>query len=57
LAEPSANAAARRRAVRTIEIRDLHIAGIAAARKAMRRTRNVRHFERFGLAVVDPWEA
>jgi len=50
-----AMAAARRRAGRTIEIRDLQIAGIAAARKATLATRNVRHFEGFGLAVVDPW--
>jgi len=50
-------AAARRRAGRTLEIRDLQIAGIAAARKATLATRNVRHFEGFGLAVVDPWAA
>ena len=49
--------AARRGAGRTIEIRDLQIAGIAAARKATLATRNVRHFEGFGLAVVDPWAA
>lgn len=52
-----AMAAARRRAGRTIEIRDLQIAGIAAARKATLATRNVRHFEGFRLAVVDPWAA
>ncbi len=52
-----AMAAARRRADRTIEIRDLQIAGIAAARKATLATRNVRHFEGFGLAVVDPGAA
>jgi len=52
-----AMAAARRRAGRTIEIRDLQTAGIAAARKATLATRNVRHFEGFGLAVVDPWAA
>lgn len=52
-----AMAAARRRAGRTIEIRDLQIAGIAAARKATLATRHVRHFEGFGLAVVDPWAA
>ena len=52
-----AMAAARRRADRTIEIRDLQIAGIVAARKATLATRNVRHFEGFGLAVVDPWAA
>ncbi len=52
-----AMAAARRRASRTIEIRDLQVAGIAAARRATLATRNVRHFEGFGLAVVDPWAA
>ncbi len=52
-----AMAAARRRAGRTLEIRNLQIAGIAAARKATLATRNVRHFEGFGLAVVDPWAA
>ncbi len=52
-----AMAAARRRAGRTIEIRDLQIAGIAAARKATLATRNARHFEGFGLSVVDPWAA
>jgi len=52
-----AMAAARCRADRTIGIRDLQIAGIAAARKATLATRNVRHFEGFGLAVVDPWAA
>ena len=50
-------AAARRRAGRTIEIRDRQIAGIAAARKATLATRNIRHFEGFGLGVVDPWAA
>jgi predicted nucleic acid-binding protein len=52
-----AMAAARRRAGRTLEIRDLQTAGIAAARKATLATRNVRHFEGLGLAVVDPWAA
>jgi predicted nucleic acid-binding protein len=48
-------AAARRRAGRTIEIRDLQIAGIAAARKATLATRNVRHFEGFEVTLVNPW--
>jgi len=47
-------AAARRRAGRTIEIRDVQIAGIAAARKATLATRNIRHFDGLGLALVDP---
>jgi hypothetical protein len=50
-------AARQRRAGRPVEIRDVQIAGIAAARKATLATRNVRHFEGLGLAVVDPWAA
>ena len=48
-------AAERRRAGRTIEVRDVQIAGIAIARKATLATRNLRHFEGLGLALVDPW--
>ncbi len=48
-------AAERRRAGRTVEIRDVQIAGIAAARKATLATHNRRHFEGLGLVLVDPW--
>lgn len=48
-------AASRQRAGRTLEIRDLQIAGIATARRASVATRNVRHFEGLGLDVIDPW--
>ncbi|MGH7911700.1 MAG: hypothetical protein ACREQM_21695 [Candidatus Dormibacteraceae bacterium] len=48
-------AAGRRQAGRTVEIRDVEIAGIAATRRATVATRNVRHFEGFGVDVVDPW--
>lgn len=48
-------AAERRRAGRSVEIRDVQIAGIAAARKAAIATRNVRHFEGLGLELIDPW--
>ena len=48
-------AAERRRLGRTIEIRDVQIAGIAAARKAAIATRNVRHFEGLGPELIDPW--
>ena len=48
-------AAERRRAGRSVEIRDVQIAGIAKARKATLATRNTRHFEGCGLALVDPW--
>jgi predicted nucleic acid-binding protein len=50
-------AAERRRAGRTVEIRDVQIAGIAAARKAILATGNLRHFEGLGLALVNPWAA
>lgn len=50
-------AAERRRAGRTIEIRDVQIAGIAAARKAAIATRNTRHFEGLGPELVDPWSS
>ena len=50
-------AAERRRAGRSVEIRDVQIAGIAKARKATLATRNTRHFEGCGLALVDPWAA
>lgn len=48
-------AAERRRAGRPVEIRDVQIAGIVSARKATLATRNTRHFEGCGLALVDPW--
>jgi hypothetical protein len=55
-AEAAAEIAAReRRAGRTIEIRDVQIAGIAAARRATLATRNVRHFEGLGIVLVNPW--
>ncbi len=50
-------AAARRRAGRPVEIRDVQIAGIATARKATLATRNVRHFEGLSVPLVDPWLA
>jgi predicted nucleic acid-binding protein len=49
-------AASRQRAGRTVEIRDVQIAGITSARKATLATRNVRHFEGLGIHLVDPWQ-
>ncbi len=49
-------AASGQRAGRTVEIRDVQIAGIASARKATIATRNVRHFENLGIPLVDPWQ-
>jgi hypothetical protein len=48
-------AAEHHRAGRTVAIRDVQIAGITVARKATLATRNLRHFEGFGLELVDPW--
>ena len=42
---------------RSVEVRDVQIAGIAAARKATLATRNTRHFDGTGIALVDPWTA
>ncbi len=50
-------AAERRRAGRTVEIRDVQIAGIASARKSAVATRNLRHFAGLGLDLLDPWSA
>lgn len=50
-------AAKARQAGRSIEIRDVEIAGIAAARRASLATRNTRHFEALGIRLVDPWNA
>ena len=57
---PAANlagaiAADRRRTGRTVEVRDIQIAGIVMARHATLATRNQRHFEGYGLALVNPW--
>jgi toxin FitB len=48
-------AARSQRAGRGIEIRDLQIAGIVAARRAKLATRNVRHFDDLGIDLVNPW--
>jgi toxin FitB len=40
-----------------MEIRDLQIAGIAAAHQGTIATRNSRHFDAVGLPLVNPWEA
>lgn len=49
-------AAERRRSGRSVEIRDVQIAGIALARKAAIATRNVRHFKGLHLRVINPWQ-
>lgn len=42
---------------RTVDVRDVQIAGVAAARRGTLATRNIRHFEHLGIALVDPWTA
>ena len=41
---------------RPVEIRDVQIAGIVAARHGTLATRNTRHFIDSGLPLVNPWE-
>jgi predicted nucleic acid-binding protein len=48
-------AADRQRAGRSVEIRDVQIAGIAKARRAILATHNTRHFADVGIDLVDPW--
>jgi predicted nucleic acid-binding protein len=55
-AEAAALIAARQKEVgRRIEIRDVQIAGIAVSRKATLATRNTRHYEDAGVALINPW--
>jgi predicted nucleic acid-binding protein len=56
-AAAGAIAATRQRAGRSVEIRDVQIAGIATARRATLATRNLRHFDGLGVSVVNPWSA
>jgi toxin FitB len=48
-------AAEQQRGGRTVEIRDVHIAGITASRRAVLATRNIHHFEATGIDLVNPW--
>ena len=50
-------AARQREAGRPVEIRDVQIAGIAAARRAALATGNTRHFQDTGITLIDPWAA
>lgn len=49
-------AATQQRAGRTVEIRDVQIAGIATSRHATLATRNTRHFDETRVDLVDPWD-
>lgn len=60
--QPAAVAAARlavrgSREGRPVEVRDVQIAGIAAARKAALATRNIRHFRGLGVKLINPWSS
>jgi len=48
-------AASRQRRGRSVEIRDVQIAGIAASRHATVATRNTPHFDGAGIELVNPW--
>lgn len=48
-------AARQRQAGRTVDVRDVQIAGIATSRKATLATRNVRHFAGLAIPIIDPW--
>lgn len=49
-------AAERRKAGRTVDLRDTLIAGIALARRATIATRNTKHFEGLDVPVINPWD-
>jgi predicted nucleic acid-binding protein len=53
--EAASRSAKRRLAGKSLDSRDLEIAGIVAARGATLATRNTRHFQDLGLELVDPW--
>jgi predicted nucleic acid-binding protein len=55
--EAAARAAARRTTGKSIDFRDIEIAGIVAARRGTLATRNVRHFEGLNIEIVNPWDA
>ena len=55
-AEQAALLAAQRNARgRPVDFRDTQIAGIARVRRATLATRNIKHFDDAGVALVDPW--
>jgi len=53
--EAASRAAERRAAGRSVDFRDIEIAGIVSARRATLATRNARHFQDLRIEVVDPW--
>jgi predicted nucleic acid-binding protein len=55
--EAGRRASERRAAGRPVDFRDVEIAGIVAARRAVLATRNVRHFQGLGIDLVNPLSA
>ncbi len=56
-AEQAASLAAKRKlSGLNIELADTQIAGIALANKATLATRNIKHFEDAGIALINPWQ-
>ena len=53
--EAARRAAERRAAGKSVDFRDIEIAGIVSVRRATLATRNIRHFQSLGIGVVDPW--
>jgi hypothetical protein len=41
---------------RVVEMRDLQIAGIVAARRGTLATRNTKHFADSGIPIINPWD-
>ena len=54
--EAAAIAARLRTAGRTVEIRDVQIAGIVSARRGTLATRNTAHFIDSGIPLINPWD-
>lgn len=52
--EAAQRALERRAAGRTVDFRDIEIAGIVAARRATLATHNVRRFQDLGITLLDP---
>lgn len=53
----AALAAQLHRAGQTVDMRDLQIAGIAVAKKAILVTRNVKDFQQMNLPLINPWDS
>ena len=45
-----------RKAGQLVDLRDSMIAGIVATQEASLVTRNIRHFENAGIALINPWK-